>query len=778
MTTTNTYKTNNGKPALRGPVLPLECAFEDARRSASNSSAAVHRSGVGRNSAYKNSSRRDVKLAPLSNHSTTASFTQHDIDAVVERLHIAISRDLTPYAASTTSYTELHPVKAMYARRQLDDFTKKFVPASTSEAAIRQATIQSFLACQKRCHLVDLVGTEYFYPRRTDSAREHPSGFHEYPDHLGGQPAARRIILRARKLIAGVLGEFPFNLWSDRCSFGNGTNVGVSYADTSAERKLKYPLTGTKAAIEVFKVMVQKDALLRQALIGANEGQPPTDCCYLEVPGDNFQVVNKTATIGRGIAPPPVIDGFLQQGIKQLLTECLCTVGLDISILQEVHRWMVAELSLTGKGATIDLKDASNNWVCSAVRMLLGESPSWLRAFETCRSDVVMIDGKYVPIYSYALMGNAYCFPLETLLFWAISEAVNQQHTNPYAILPLTCERSDGISVYGDDCILPTENVEEFISILQCLGHVVNASKSHVEPSSPFRESCGYDAYYGVDIRPYCVIRPTHGINSYRREAWLYTVANGVFKKWINHFGPRFVVTSSFFTEVTAMLCSVARIKIVPPDFPEDSGLRDIGMGLLEPALVALGREIEPLGYDQDLQMRTFAFLSFHDKETRQVPDEVRLWLARHDYATSAQEWDGEKWCVSYVSPPVRLEELTYRKVLEILTHDPILTKYGPLPRHKNSLVAVGFGGVESSERVVIEPVSKGKWRRVSTQNKVYLPTLCGLDSSNNPHEPYVTQDGASTLYFTVRGGSTVRTESRVDRRKGRYLKSYCVRWS
>jgi len=83
-------------------------------------------------------------------------------------------------------------------------------------------------------------------------------------------------------------------------------------------------------------------------------------------------------------------------------------------------------------------------------------------------------------------MGNGYTFPLETLIFWAIAR---------------TCVRSGGIvSVYGDDIIVPSEDYEQLCYVLRAAGFSPNKTKSF--STGPFRESCGADYFYGIDIRP------------------------------------------------------------------------------------------------------------------------------------------------------------------------------------------------------------------------------------------------------------------------------------
>jgi len=56
--------------------------------------------------------------------------------------------------------------------------------------------------------------------------------------------------------------------------------------------------------------------------------------------------------------------------------------------------------------------------------------------------------------------------------------------------------------VYGDDIIVPTSVVDELVKLLGFLGFEVNTEKSFSDPDLRFRESCGLDAYNGVDVTP------------------------------------------------------------------------------------------------------------------------------------------------------------------------------------------------------------------------------------------------------------------------------------
>jgi hypothetical protein len=118
-------------------------------------------------------------------------------------------------------------------------------------------------------------------------------------------------------------------------------------------------------------------------------------------------------------------------------------------------------------------------------------------------------------------MGNGATFSLETLIFASILDA---------------CCGHARYSVYGDDLIVPRDNVARVIMALKYVGFIVNTDKSYTD--GPFRESCGKDYYRGTDITPF-YLRSTaawdkpyaaHNVNGLAKlsaygKLWEYLVA-------------------------------------------------------------------------------------------------------------------------------------------------------------------------------------------------------------------------------------------------------------
>lgn len=162
---------------------------------------------------------------------------------------------------------------------------------------------------------------------------------------------------------------------------------------------------------------------------------------------------------------------------------------------QTVNARLALKASLDRSYGTLDLKEASDRLSDRLVQYLFGRHYRW---FGCCRATSVEIrlKGQSGPplkeeIHSYAPMGNATTFPVQALVFWSICVATMEARGFHQ---PADCH------VFGDDLIIPTEMVPYCIDSLESFGLVVNREKSFYRGA--FRESCGTDAYKGVDVTP------------------------------------------------------------------------------------------------------------------------------------------------------------------------------------------------------------------------------------------------------------------------------------
>jgi len=146
--------------------------------------------------------------------------------------------------------------------------------------------------------------------------------------------------------------------------------------------------------------------------------------------------------------------------------------------------------------ATLDLKDASDRVSVELVSRIFPKDVV-LDLLALRSAATVLPDGQRVMLNKYAPMGSSVCFPTLALTVWAITVAGLQYAKE---IGEYDGDVYSDVFVYGDDVIIPSKAYASVRQALHSVGLRVNEKKSFVE--SYFRESCGIDAYYGVNITP------------------------------------------------------------------------------------------------------------------------------------------------------------------------------------------------------------------------------------------------------------------------------------
>jgi hypothetical protein len=144
--------------------------------------------------------------------------------------------------------------------------------------------------------------------------------------------------------------------------------------------------------------------------------------------------------------------------------------------------------------ATIDMKDASDRVSLALVRALFPDHV--LDSLEALRTSATRLpNGMVVWMKKYAPMGSSLCFPVEALVFWAISTACMAELKPGGKSWHLP-----KCYVYGDDILVPVRHFEKVVATLERYALVVNRDKSYAY--GPFRESCGGDYLDGSDVTP------------------------------------------------------------------------------------------------------------------------------------------------------------------------------------------------------------------------------------------------------------------------------------
>lgn len=213
--------------------------------------------------------------------------------------------------------------------------------------------------------------------------------------------------------------------------------------------------------------------------------------------------VPKTASGPRLIAAEPTSHQWIQQGIWRWLEE-----GLAKSLLRKVSnfrsqhrsREMALEASVHGDSATVDLSSASDRLTCRLVEYIFQVNRPLLDGLHACRTRALVDqNGEMILLSKYSTQGNATIFPIQTICYgiialWAMAIT---RGCKDYRSISSTANQ---VRVFGDDIIVPTDVYPVLKGLLETLLLKVNVSKTHA--SGFFRESCGMDAYRGVDVTP------------------------------------------------------------------------------------------------------------------------------------------------------------------------------------------------------------------------------------------------------------------------------------
>jgi hypothetical protein len=230
----------------------------------------------------------------------------------------------------------------------------------------------------------------------------------------------------------------------------------------------------------------------------------------------NLCFVPKDSRGPRLISVHPREAIWIQQGQRRILERAIqrhCEPFISLKD-QSVNGRLALSSSLDQKFCTLDLSEASDRLGTAVVRYLLGDYHydvlSCARA-----THLRGPDGCVIELQKWAPMGNALCFPIESLCFWALVRA---------GIATRFGTAASECYVFGDDILCRVEHAVAANESLERAGLMVNKSKSFVYGF--FRESCGVDAYRGINVTPQRI--KSHGILTYTELASLCSLAKNL----------------------------------------------------------------------------------------------------------------------------------------------------------------------------------------------------------------------------------------------------------
>lgn len=163
---------------------------------------------------------------------------------------------------------------------------------------------------------------------------------------------------------------------------------------------------------------------------------------------------------------------------------------------QTINGKLALEGSSSGLWATLDMKEASDRIGMYLVELLFDEVPDLCnKLLASVTSRIKLPNGDILEKNKYAPMGSALCFPVMSVVHFALGVAAMHVATGEsYRAL------AKDLYVYGDDLIVRPRHVGTLFEQFPVYGLKFNQDKCCFTGS--FRESCGIDAFRGVDVTP------------------------------------------------------------------------------------------------------------------------------------------------------------------------------------------------------------------------------------------------------------------------------------
>lgn len=257
-------------------------------------------------------------------------------------------------------------------------------------------------------------------------------------------------------------------------------------------------------------------------------------------PVSHLSAVPKTLTKPRLIASEPVSHMWCQQNLRDYMYSRVKDNWLDLFVDfrdQSFNQYLARLGSWDGSLVTIDLSAASDRVSCQVVGNVFRANLRLLHALASSRTRSCLLPGGQVlALRKYSTMGNATTFPVQSLIFLCVALTCQTEGTRVSVDQLRAC--SGLVSVFGDDIIVTKEKSADVILLLEALGFKVNTDKCFTVGN--FRESCGVDAFRGVDVTPAYWHGPTDD-ECPESIASSVEVANNLYK--------RFLVNASAFIE-------------------------------------------------------------------------------------------------------------------------------------------------------------------------------------------------------------------------------------
>jgi len=248
--------------------------------------------------------------------------------------------------------------------------------------------------------------------------------------------------------------------------------------------------------------------------------------------------VPKTMSGPRLIGSEPNYHQWIQQLIRSQIEARIANTPLCHCVSfgnQEPNRLLALKGSFDGSIATVDLKSASDRLSCWTVERAFRRNLTFLQRIHASRTrtmrNAINDTWSVIKLKKCFTQGSACTFPVQTIVYSmiAIAAVLLSDGLRPTSSNILEAARK--VRVFGDDIIIPVNALQKLTELLSFNQLVVNSGKTFSK--GKFRESCGLDAYDGVDVTPARIKRfsesPSHEIaqsmlescnNLYKRGMW------------------------------------------------------------------------------------------------------------------------------------------------------------------------------------------------------------------------------------------------------------------
>jgi hypothetical protein len=385
-------------------------------------------------------------------------------------LYSQLLLDLELYGASAQGfYTSDQDLKSVLASSLLTSFYKKLAPKGNSPEADK-AALASFIGTNDRigshkvstlrqCEIDDLLW-DYFR-----------DNFRQVVDY---EPEGHNLDLEG---------------FTESLSVGPGASIGNT-ATNFYSKMFDSPLSATNT----FIIAQYRAAILSSDTWTAAEYQRSQKFGFEMVEGNRLFFVKKNSDISRTCCTEPGVNSIVQRWIGDFLERRLKRhFGISLDSQPDVNRELARKGSIDQSFGTIDLKSASDSMSWSILcditpPNLLG----WLRHARSPKA--TLPGGSTVDLQMISTMGNAFTFPLQTIMFACVVKAAYQLKA-----IKLKLVGEPNFAVFGDDIVVCREAYPSVVRLLQLLGFIVNEGKSF--NAGPFRESCGFDWFHGTQCR-------------------------------------------------------------------------------------------------------------------------------------------------------------------------------------------------------------------------------------------------------------------------------------